>query len=702
MKKKMLVCLSLILSLGINGSVSAANFSDINDVPWTGAVSYINDVADLGLMVGDTNSSGQKVFRARDNITYCEVAQLIYNLFKGSDSTMYATKWGSVLTGYKIPDWAKNATAYALENSILSISDLPKFMKNADTSNNATREDTALFFGRAFSKTNSVDTSASLSFNDAGSISSLAVPYIALLNKLNIIVGDSSNNFNPKNTINRAEMAVIVSKSYEVNGGGSPSSNTSNDNQVKGTVTKMESFNSTYILEVTSGGKAYGFIGDDDVEVVNGSKTVKFSTITKGDEVTVLYDGSKIEKVTITYDAENTDDSETKGTIYKLTSKVIEIKNKSGNRFEYDLEDEDVTVKLDGSSSDLDELMDLYDDDEEITAELTLNSKDEVTKIVATTDDEDSEYKGTITELDKRTIEIKSGSKRYEYDIYDTDITVKIDGKSEDLAELIDLFEDDEEITATLTVNSKDEVTKIVATTEDEDDEYKGKIYEIKKSYIEIKSGSKYHKYDIYDTDITVKIDGKTEDLNELIDVFDDDDDITVTLTVNSKDEVTKIVATTSDSDEEVEGTISSLSSSTLKLKSKSYDIDDEDDIDIDVEDGTRESNIEDFDKLKDAVSDNKKMEVTVVIKGGYVSEISGEVVEVEGDIYRIDLSSKIIKMDLKSDTYEYKYSTDAKVYLDDDKIDFGDLDDALDDDDLKAILTLEDGIVTKIEAETK
>ena len=52
--------------------VYAANFADINNVPWEGAKTYINSVADKGIMVGDYNNAGQKVFRPRDGVTYCE------------------------------------------------------------------------------------------------------------------------------------------------------------------------------------------------------------------------------------------------------------------------------------------------------------------------------------------------------------------------------------------------------------------------------------------------------------------------------------------------------------------------------------------------------------------------------------------------------------------------------------------------------
>ena len=60
MNKKQFLALGLACSMAFTPvTVFAANFSDINDVPWEGAKTYINQVADLGLMVGDYNDAGR-------------------------------------------------------------------------------------------------------------------------------------------------------------------------------------------------------------------------------------------------------------------------------------------------------------------------------------------------------------------------------------------------------------------------------------------------------------------------------------------------------------------------------------------------------------------------------------------------------------------------------------------------------------------
>ena len=118
MKKYFAVFMAALMSLGTAVSVSAASFSDINNVPWEGAKEYINKVADLGLMVGDTDKSGNKVFRAKDRITYCEAMQLAYSVLEktGSLETSENTvsKWTDAMKKADIPQWAYTAVAYGL------------------------------------------------------------------------------------------------------------------------------------------------------------------------------------------------------------------------------------------------------------------------------------------------------------------------------------------------------------------------------------------------------------------------------------------------------------------------------------------------------------------------------------------------------------------------------------------------------------
>ena len=81
MNRKAALFLAAVMAAGSAVSVTAAEtFADINDVPWGGAQAYINSVYQNGLMVGDVNDNGERVFRAKDSISYNETVQLVYSL----------------------------------------------------------------------------------------------------------------------------------------------------------------------------------------------------------------------------------------------------------------------------------------------------------------------------------------------------------------------------------------------------------------------------------------------------------------------------------------------------------------------------------------------------------------------------------------------------------------------------------------------
>ena len=62
MKKKLALLLASAMVLSTAATGFAASFSDIGDVPWSGAETYVNKAAELGIMVGET-SNGKTVFR---------------------------------------------------------------------------------------------------------------------------------------------------------------------------------------------------------------------------------------------------------------------------------------------------------------------------------------------------------------------------------------------------------------------------------------------------------------------------------------------------------------------------------------------------------------------------------------------------------------------------------------------------------------
>ena len=196
MKRKMAMALAAVLVAGsLPVTVSAATFTDINEVSW--AYSTIQAVSDKGLINGYEDGT----FRAKNNVTYSEAMVMIYNLMDktgnlkaGATNTL--PMYQSVLNTYKIPTWSQSTVAYGLSAQILMASDLPKFTTNG-VANPATRQDVAVMFGRALSTKYDIYAGTGVKYNDVWRISDDAMPYVDLLTRLGIVSGDDNGNFNP-------------------------------------------------------------------------------------------------------------------------------------------------------------------------------------------------------------------------------------------------------------------------------------------------------------------------------------------------------------------------------------------------------------------------------------------------------------------------------------------------------------------------
>lgn len=714
MKRKIAIFMSAALALGSTVQGYAASFKDINDVPWEGAKTYINNVADAGLMVGDEDiKTGAKIFRARDSVTYCETMQLAYTLLNKSGNLKstngLSTKWSYVLSSYNIPSWAHEAIAYGLEYEILSLNDVQKFVDSKKNSVAATREGVAVIFGKALSSKYSVSQSATVDFNDKSSIASSSVPYVALLNQLNIMVGDSDKNFNAKKNINRAEMAVIVSNTNALLGTGStqpPVNPTVTGKTIRGTVTKMESMGSgTYMLTVLAE-QSMGFIGNDEVSVtVDGSSdNLKFSQLKQGDIVTVDYTGSKINKIIVNYVNPDLSSTQVKGIIDEVDNERIYINKEDGGTVNYAL-DPTLDIKLDNKVITLKTLID-EDKDGVLEATIYVNANNKVHRIEASTGTKSTIY-GEIKELDSDTITIKKpGGGTKDYDI-SSSASIKLEKKESTISKINSAMKSDT-IYVELYVNSSGRVTKLFAS-EDEPDGYNdgtsGLLTDLSDSTVKIKIGSKTKSFTLADS-VTYRLNGSSSSNSKMKSAIKDED-VDADLTVNSSNKVTKIDASTDEGD--VKGTLIRLTSDTIEIKKsggskKEYDLLDDDDVEyrLNGSDSTRT-------KVKKALDDDDDIQVTLTLNSkDKVTKVvartdSDSSDTVKGELYSITKSSIKIKKSSSSSAKSYSYANKVIFRLDSKSADWDDLDEALDDDeDVTVTLTLnDDEEVTKVVATT-
>ena len=280
------------------------------------------------------------------------------------------------------------------------------------------------------------------------------------------------------------------------------------------------------------------------------------------------------------------------------------------------------------------------DDKATIEVEVTLDNKGNLTKITGSTKESSSSdsIKGKVSKVnyDKsdKTGYIQLKNKTTKYYIDDTDdVTVKIDNKTKDYKDLYNLYDDgDSTITVTLTLNKKDYVTKITATTSDSEDDADGNVasvtYKESKDTGTVKIGSKtYDIDDVDDVDISIT-DGsdKIKTWEDFYNAYKDKKTMNVSATVKN-DEVTKITGKVT----QAKGELSKLGKNYIKITGKysnndfSYDFDEDDTDNIKVS-ITNASGVKTLTKLIDWLESGDKLDLVLTLdKNGNITKISGE-----------------------------------------------------------------------------
>ena len=573
MKKYAVTALAAAVCLTVSATGYGAVFSDVgSSLKW--AESYINSVYESGLMVGDYNDYGARIFRGNENITYSEAAQLVYSMTVKSGFATDVTELGidrysMEMANEGIDEWAKKPVAFCMEKGIISSYELTKFKENGQNIK-ISREDMCVMFGKALALSYSVSSGTSLSFNDTWNISAAAKPYVELLNKLGIISGDENNNFNPKANITRAETAVIASKTYEVMKQKIVTNPESGYTQTSGTVVSVYESNGTYVLRLTTSDGVAGFVLTDATPVYNNaSSNVGPSGLGLGDSVTVYSSGASIARVVITKDIvtdpgnvnmpEFTNQIKDKGELISAGEYKIGLIDKRGDRVYYTVA-RDAKITLNGRDATLRQLSDRVKGDAYVEVTVELNSSTQEAEVVTAVEQKyTSDTEGKIKNLNTRSITIESGSKNFTYDFIKDfkSVTIKYNGSTwsgsnEDfIDDVFDKLTGSKYIDVELTLNSDDEVTKMVAESstydpDAEDKEYSGSISGINvdkddKDENYIKVGSK--KYDLSSSvrvDIVVG-DDDIDDIDDLVELYESGDvEIKVDVTVKN-DEVTRI-----------------------------------------------------------------------------------------------------------------------------------------------------------------
>lgn len=675
-------------------SAYASVFSDINTVPWPEAAQYIDEAYNLGLMVGYVEN-GQRYCKPNNAVTYCEAVQLMYAIMSSytgtSVSSSVVTKWTSTMASANIPSWAYNAVAYALENSILSTKDISIFMASSSTQNNARREDVAVIFGKALSKVYGLSSSPTLTYADKSQIASTSVPYVELLNRLNIMVGDANNKFNPKVNINKAEMSVIVTKTYNaLKSGGGSTTNPGTVVQYAGKITEITSSGSGYSVSVSVNGSTKKFTANATTSVTGADgKSSSVAKLSTGDSVVAVCKGNVASTIIVMSEGEESTTSKS-GTINNIDEDEIVLRTSSGNKT-YDIKDEDITVTIDGSSSSLSSLVNKFKGGTNYSAKVYINDDDEVTKIEATKGSSTGDYdKDAIKTFTSSYVKTYNDDK-YEFPDEPEDVEFTLDGDDIDYDDLKDKFEeldddeqmivddheldDDDEYLVSLDVVIED-----LETSSSSESDKSGLVTDISTSEVEINDDKSYDFADEDDID-SLKLDGEKYDtdedgLKEFVNDIEDEDDVYIELTLNSKNKITKAVAYTCRTEDVTIEDIDDMEDDEISGYEYSSSTS------VNIVDG--DSSITSTSKLEKAVEDDgKEIDAVLIINDddeivaitGYVSAINDA--KIENFKVKDDPEDCYLILDISTSSVKYYFDDGFKLskikdayneYDDDDK----------------------------------
>lgn len=623
-KTKQILTLATTASL-LMGSISvpayaATTFVDINTVTWSGFKPFLNQAAELGLMSG-YEENGKRYCKPRNNVTYCEAVQLMYSIMKAytkqdvNDATV--TKWKPVISAYNIPTWAYKATAYGLENSILTTAELNKLQGGTKAAN---REDVGVIFGKAMDTVKGYDvkSGATLGYADRDAISATAVPYLELLYRVNLMVGDSDNKFNPKKNITRAEMAVLSVKSYNklVENKGTET----NRKTATGTVTDCKTMqNGDIFLTMTASGSSLSLFGvKGKVTAKYNGQTIALSDIKTGDTVKVTYEGQYMSSITVTYSKNGIKQTtEKKYELKDITDSKITVKDGSTEKKFY--LDDDVEIRLDGKKSTVSKLSRALEDTSyDVT--LTLDKDEYVLKVVAVVN-ANNPTDGTVTDVEDDKITIKSGKKEYTYTLA-SDVEVTYNGNTMKFSKFQRNY-DDSNFVVSLKLDKNNRVSEIKITSMEDD--YNGTLTFLNSKRIEFTAGSKTYQYNLSD-DVTVRIDGKKSSVSALRESYRDGKAYTISVDTNRDDEVTEILAVSKFSSNN-KGKLSKISKRELTIvaKEKDYTYSLADDVDVTINGKSRD--------VSDLIDSYKDYSFNVTLgfdKNGDVREITAEMADVK------------------------------------------------------------------------
>ena len=313
-KRRLTAAVLVALAIMLVPLGAFAEFTDLGDAPW--AANYIEEMAEERIVTGYEDGT----FKPNDNISKYASVLMLYRTVKAADlvsaseQTVNISRHMTTIASKGVPNWPDmyGAVAYCLEEGIITSADLDNF-RIGDSYTNARRFEVAVFLGKAMNiyLDENLNVLYSLDFKDSSSIVSAARPYVYLLNKNDVINGDTEGYFNPNSPITRAAMSKMLSVSLNLLKDETPDENTK-----AGEITSILGDTSRVVVRDLDDESVSNLYNLTDVEILIDGRSKEVDDLQVEMNVLLSFSGDSLVKLSVTDDDVSSDLLEYDG-IYK-------------------------------------------------------------------------------------------------------------------------------------------------------------------------------------------------------------------------------------------------------------------------------------------------------------------------------------------------------------------------------------------------
>ncbi len=209
----------LVLAMSVSMAIPtfAATFSDMNDKEWEWAKSYVEEMADMGLINGYEDGT----FRPGNSVTHQEALALFARAMGSANASndevneIALKQYGDILKPYGL--YANEEVAYLLYRGALKTTELDVYLKGSLRDQPMKRYEAAVIITKALGKESEAKNNVltDLSYTDALDIPIDAINYVYQATKDGIMQGMGNGTFSPNTDVLRSQMAVMLYRTVD-------------------------------------------------------------------------------------------------------------------------------------------------------------------------------------------------------------------------------------------------------------------------------------------------------------------------------------------------------------------------------------------------------------------------------------------------------------------------------------------------------